>query len=76
MGDDFNEHFSKYYDYIYASKDFKTSLLDYFSFIGLKGRKNVQILDNWGSEGWELVQIVPGANPENLVAYFKRAVPS
>ena len=31
-----------------------------------------QILDNWGSEGWELVQIVPGANPENLVAYFKR----
>jgi hypothetical protein len=35
-----------------------------------------QILDNWGSEGWELVQIVPGANPENLVAYFKRAIPS
>jgi hypothetical protein len=33
-----------------------------------------QILDNWGSEGWELVQIVPGTNPENLVAYFKRAV--
>jgi hypothetical protein len=32
-----------------------------------------QILDNWGSEGWELIQIVPGANPENLVAYFKRA---
>jgi len=32
-----------------------------------------QILDNWGSEGWELVQIVSGANPENLVAYFKRA---
>ena len=44
MGDDFNEHFSKYYDNIYASKDFKTSLLDYFSFIGSKGRKNVQIL--------------------------------
>jgi hypothetical protein len=33
-----------------------------------------QILDNWGSEGWELVQIVSGANPENLVAYFKRAI--
>jgi hypothetical protein len=33
-----------------------------------------QILDNWGSEGWELVQIVPGVNPENLVAYFKRAI--
>lgn len=33
-----------------------------------------QILDNFGSDGWELVQIVPGMNPENLVAYFKRPV--
>ena len=31
-----------------------------------------QILDNWGEDGWELVQVVPGMNPENLVAYFKR----
>ena len=31
-----------------------------------------QILDNFGADGWELVQIVPGMNPENLVAYFKR----
>jgi len=31
-----------------------------------------QILDNWGSEGWELVAIVPGPTPENLVAYMKR----
>ncbi|MBD9698555.1 DUF4177 domain-containing protein [Flavimobilis sp. GY10621] len=31
------------------------------------------ILDNWGSDGWELVQIVPGpAGNENVVAYFKR----
>jgi hypothetical protein len=30
------------------------------------------ILDNFGEDGWELVQIVPGMNPENLVAYFKR----
>ncbi len=30
------------------------------------------ILDNFGSDGWELVQIVPGPNAENLVAYFKR----
>jgi hypothetical protein len=30
------------------------------------------ILDNFGVEGWELVAIVPGPNPENLVAYFKR----
>ena len=33
-----------------------------------------QILDNFGSEGWELVQIAPGMNPENLVGYFKRPV--
>ena len=31
-----------------------------------------QILDNWGSEGWELVTVVPGPAPENLVAYLKR----
>ena len=35
-----------------------------------------QILDNWGSDGWELVQVVPGLNPENLVAYLKRPIPS
>ncbi len=31
-----------------------------------------QILDNFGHDGWELVQVVPGPNPEQLVAYFKR----
>ena len=32
------------------------------------------ILNTWGSEGWELVQIVTG--PEGgLVAYLKRPVP-
>jgi hypothetical protein len=30
------------------------------------------ILDNFGVDGWELVQVVPGPNSENLVAYFKR----
>ena len=34
-----------------------------------------QILDNWGEDGWELVQMVPGLNPENLVAYMKRPKP-
>ena len=33
-----------------------------------------QILDTWGSDGWELVQVVPGPNSEQLVAYLKRAV--
>ena len=31
-----------------------------------------QILDSWGVDGWELVQVVPGPNPEQLVAYLKR----
>ena len=31
-----------------------------------------QILDNWGSDGWELVAVIPGPNPEQLVAYLKR----
>jgi hypothetical protein len=33
-----------------------------------------QILDNWGADGWELVQVVPGPNAEQLVAYLKRPV--
>jgi hypothetical protein len=33
------------------------------------------ILNNWGKQGWELVQVVPG--PEGgLVAYLKRPVTS
>jgi hypothetical protein len=31
-----------------------------------------QILDNWGDDGYELVAVVPGPNPEQLVAYMKR----
>jgi hypothetical protein len=31
-----------------------------------------QILDSWGEDGWELVAVVPGPNPENVVAYMKR----
>lgn len=31
-----------------------------------------QILDTWGADGWELVQVVPGPNAQNLVAYLKR----
>lgn len=30
------------------------------------------ILDQWGSDGWELVQVVPGPDSTNLVAYLKR----
>ena len=32
-----------------------------------------QILDTWGSEGWELVQVVPApGGGDQLVAYMKR----
>ncbi len=31
-----------------------------------------QILDQWGADGWELVQVVPGPSGEQLVAYMKR----
>ncbi|MGN6087840.1 MAG: hypothetical protein ACTHNT_00975 [Actinomycetales bacterium] len=32
-----------------------------------------QILDTWGEDGWELVQVVPGpAGGDQLVAYLKR----
>ena len=31
-----------------------------------------QILDNFGADGWELVQIVNGPDGRSLVAYFKR----
>ena len=32
----------------------------------------MQILDNWGDEGYELVSVVPGPNAEQLIAYMKR----
>lgn len=31
-----------------------------------------QILNNFGGDGWELVQLAPGPNPDTLVGYFKR----
>lgn len=35
-----------------------------------------QILDNWGSEGYELVQVVTGPDGNGLVAYMKRPLES
>lgn len=31
-----------------------------------------EILNNFGDEGWELVTVVPSANPSTPVGYFKR----
>ena len=33
-----------------------------------------QILDTWGSDGWELVTVIPAPGGEQLVAYLKREV--
>ena len=34
-----------------------------------------QILDTWGSDGWELVQVVPApGGGDQLVAYMKREI--
>jgi len=33
-----------------------------------------EILDNFGQDGWELVQVIQGPNPETLVAYLKREI--
>jgi hypothetical protein len=34
-----------------------------------------QILDTWGSEGWELVLVVPApGGGDQLVAYMKRVI--
>ncbi|MDR0432650.1 MAG: DUF4177 domain-containing protein [Bifidobacteriaceae bacterium] len=30
------------------------------------------LLDNFGTEGWELVAVVPGRDGSGLIAYFKR----
>lgn len=32
-----------------------------------------QILDQWGADGWELVQVLTGPDGTGLVAYLKRA---
>ena len=31
-----------------------------------------QILDQWGEDGWELVQVLAGPDGAGLVAYLKR----
>jgi hypothetical protein len=35
--------------------------------------RETAILNNWGSEGWELVQVVTGAEG-GMIAFFKRPV--
>jgi hypothetical protein len=46
-----------------------------YSTVPLLTHATKQILDNWGQDGWELVSVIPGPNPEQLVAYLKRPLP-
>jgi hypothetical protein len=46
-----------------------------YATVPLLSNATKQILDTWGADGWELVQVVPshpGAEGEKLVAYLKR----
>ena len=43
-----------------------------YSTVPLLVHATKQILDNWGDDGWELVAVIPGPEPEQLVAYLKR----
>ena len=43
-----------------------------YSTVPLMIHATKQILDMWGSDGWELVQIVTGPDGNGLVAYLKR----
>ncbi len=44
-----------------------------YSTVPLITHATKQILDQWGEDGWELVQVVPGPEgSSNLVAYMKR----
>lgn len=43
-----------------------------YSTVPLMIHATKQILDMWGSDGWELVQVVTGPDGNGLVAYLKR----
>ena len=39
------------------------------------GSSSNNIVVAFGQDGWELVSVIPGPNPEQLVAYLKRPKP-
>ena len=45
-----------------------------YATVPLLSHATKQILDTWGSDGWEIVQVVPAPRGEQLVAYMKREV--
>lgn len=56
--------------------DYRSPMLKWeYATVPLLVHATKQILDTWGEDGWELVTVIPGPNPENMVAYLKRPVP-
>ena len=45
-----------------------------YATVPLLSHATKQILDTWGSDGWELVTVIPAPGGEQLVAYMKREV--
>ncbi|MEY4337871.1 MAG: hypothetical protein RL680_766 [Actinomycetota bacterium] len=46
-----------------------------YATVPLLSHATKQILDTWGSDGWELVQVIPAPGTgEQLVAYMKRVI--
>ncbi|MDR1808158.1 MAG: DUF4177 domain-containing protein [Propionibacteriaceae bacterium] len=45
-----------------------------YASVPLLSHATKQILDQWGSDGWELVSVVPGPSGDNYVAFLKRPV--
>ena len=42
-----------------------------YATVPLLSHATKQILDTWGSDGWELVTVIPAPGGEQLVAYMK-----
>ena len=58
---------------LYKKKEYKMKF-EYVT-VPLLTHATKQILDTWGSEGWELVQVVPApGGGDQLVAYMKRVI--
>jgi hypothetical protein len=45
-----------------------------YATVPLLSHATKQILDTWGSDGWDLVTVIPSPGGEQLVAYMKREV--
>ena len=58
------------------SSTFRRQLMKFeYATVPLLTHATKQILDTWGSDGWELVQVVPApGGGDQLVAYMKRAL--